>query len=215
MKNKTFSIQVKPLPVKPDVHLFFVLENDVSAISLDIDFDPDIYYVEDERLDDRELWKNPEAFFSMFLDDISEAGTLGKRIVVAHYNPMVAQCVRAFFTYFEREKRIQWHALSFFHDDEGTKWLGLSWTDVLLEKVYELDSMSRYPWIQKLEVEPDKSINHRTLLQMVLDEEEFARLDNEDEEPYARVGNDEPPQLTWEIGDIWQQDVPDAYKRKA
>jgi hypothetical protein len=209
MKKGYFSVAAETLPEKPDIHLFLVFDNDVSLIRVDLEFDPDVYYINDERLDDQKRWKNPDAFFDMFLKDISVAGKKGKRIIVVHYNPMVAQCVREFFKFFEQEKRIQWHALSFFHDDAGTKLLGLNWRDVLLQKFYEIDSMNHYPWIKKLEVEPDKSLDHRTLLQMVLDEEEFEILDNEDEVLYIRIDNDKPPQVTWKVLDKKREKLPD------
>jgi hypothetical protein len=189
-----------PPDPKPDVHLFVVFENDVSAVHFDAEFDPDVCYIEDERLDDESLWQDPTAFFDIFIKDmVAASGASGKRIIVLHYNPMVAQCVKAFFKYFEEEKRIQWHALSFFHNDKDTEWLGLYWTDVLLAKFYAIDSMNYFPWIKKLEVGPDESFHHRDLLKLVLDETEFKRLDGEDEKPYARLDNDKPPQFTWGI----------------
>jgi hypothetical protein len=185
---------------KPDVHLFVVFENDVSAVHFDGEDDPDVCYIEDERLDDENLWKDPHAFFNMFINDVdAAAGALGKRIIVLHYNPAVAQCVKAFFKYFEGEERIQWHALSFFHTDKDTEWLGLNWSDVLLAKFYAIDSMNHFPWIKKLEVRPDAFFYHRDLLKLVLDKKEFKRLNNEDEEPYARMDNDKPPQITWSL----------------
>jgi hypothetical protein len=186
-----------PPEPKPDVHLFIVFDNEVSVVDFDQDDDPDMYYLEDERLDDEKLWEDPNSFFDMFMDDIDVPGTQGKRIIVINYNPMVAQCVREFFKLFEGEDRIRWHALSFFHSDEETEELGLNWTDVLLEKVYVIDSLNYFPWIQKLEVEPYEILYHRDLLRLVLDEEDFKELDNEDEEPFARMDNGKPPQLTW------------------
>jgi hypothetical protein len=188
--------KIPPEP-KPDVHLFIVFDNDVSAAFFSQDDDPDVYYLEDERLDDEERWKDPDTYFEMFMDDMEVPGTQGRRIIVIHYNPMVAECVREFFKLFEGENRIQWHALSFFHSDEETEELGLNWSDVLLAKVYAIDSLNYFPWIKKLEVEPDNTWFHRDLLRMVLDEEDFNELDNEDEEPYARTENNKPPQLTW------------------
>jgi hypothetical protein len=188
--------KIPPEP-KPDIHLFVVLENDVSAVHFDDEFDPDVYYIKDERLDDETLWKDPQAYFGMFMDDIGVAGKQGKRIIVIHYNAMVAQCVREFFKLFAGEKRIQWHALSFFHSDKDTEYLGLNWSDVLLAKTYAIDGMNYYPWIKKLEVEADAFFYHRDLLELVLDEEDFKRLDNEEEEPFVRMDNDRPPQIIW------------------
>jgi hypothetical protein len=199
MGEKYFFMEARAIVPAPDIHLFIVFDNDVSAVHFDIDEDPDVYYLEDERLDDEELWKAPNDFYDMFLEDLNAAGKQGKRIIVIHYNTMVAQCTAAFFKEFKQETRIQWHALSFFHNDEDTEYLGLNWTDSILAKVYAIDSLNYFPWIEKLEVPPDEFFCHRDLLKLVLDEAVFKELDNEDEEPYARMGNDKPPQLTWAI----------------
>jgi hypothetical protein len=68
---------------------------------------------------------------------------------------------------------------------------------VLLAKVYAIDSLNYFPWIEKIEVPPDEHFYHRDLLRLVLDEADFKELDNEDEEPYARMDNGKPPLLTW------------------
>jgi hypothetical protein len=200
MNNKYFFLEAREIESKPDIHLFIVFDNDVSAVRFDIDDDPDVYYLEDERLDNEELWKAPADFYEMFLEDLNVAGEQGRRIIVIHYNTMVAQCTAAFFKEFKGEKRIRWHALSFFHNDEDTEYLGLNWTDVLLAKVYAIDSLNYFPWIEKIEVPPDKHFCHRDLLKLVLDEAAFKELDNEDEEPYTRLDNDKPPQVTWALG---------------
>jgi hypothetical protein len=182
---------------KPDVHLFVIFDNDVNDVRFDIEDDPDVYLLEDDRLDDEELWKDPVAFYNMFMDDLNVPGEEGRRIIIIHYNTMVAQCVNALFKQFEEEKRIQWHAISFFHSDEDTEYLGLSWTDSILAKVYAIDSLNYFPWIEKIEVPPNEFLYHRDLLKMVLSEEDFNELDNEDEEPFARMDNHKPPQLIW------------------
>jgi hypothetical protein len=179
-------------------HIFFVFDNDVSDHIFDIEDDPDVYYIEDDRLDDEELWKDPNTFYEMFLDDLSEAGKQGKRIIIVHYNTIIAQCVKEFFKLFESEKHVKCHAVSFFHNDEDTEWLGLNWSDVLLQKEYVISSMNYFPWIQKLEIPVSKTLYHRDILKMILDEKDFQELDNEDEEPYARI-NGEPPLFTWEL----------------
>ncbi|MDR2418334.1 MAG: hypothetical protein LBD79_04705 [Treponema sp.] len=191
----TIGARIPPKP-KPDVHLFIVFDNDVCDVLFSED-DPDVYFLEDERLDDQELWNNTNEFFNMFMDDIDPAGQQGRRIIVIHYNPMTAQCVREFFKIFEKQERIQWHTLSFFHNDEDTEGLGLNWSDVLMAKVYAIESMNNFPWIKKLEVEPYNTLYHRDLMKLVLSEEDFKELDDENEEPYARLDSKEPPQLTW------------------
>jgi hypothetical protein len=191
-------MKVRELEPEPDVHLFIVFDNDVSAVDFSED-DPDVYYLEDKRLDDQELWKAPNDFFDMFLQDLNVAGKEGKRVIIIHYNPMVAQCVAAFFKEFEREKRIQWHAVSFFHNDKDTESIGLNWTDALLAKFYAIDSLNYFPWIEKIEVPTHEFFYHRDLLELVLDEAAFKKLDDEDEKPYARLDNGEPPQLTWNV----------------
>jgi hypothetical protein len=198
MGEKYFFMEAREIVPKPDIHLFIVFDNDVSTVWFPED-DPDVYYLEDERLDDEELWKAPNDFYDMFLDDLNAAGEQGKRIIVIHYNTMVAQCTAAFFQEFKQETRILWHALSFFHNDEDTEGLGLNWTDSLLAKVYAIDSLNYFPWIEKLEVSPDKYFYHRDLMKLVLDEAAFKELDNEDEAPYARLDNGNPPQMTWKI----------------
>jgi hypothetical protein len=199
MSSGYFFMEAKESDSKPDIHLFIVFDNEVSVVHFDQDDDPDVYYLEDERLDDKALWKDSGKFYDMFMDDLSVAGEQGKRIIVVNYNTMVAQCVAVLFKEFENEKRIQWHAVSFFHSDQETEELGLNWTDVLLAKVYAIDSLNYFPWIEKIEVPSCKTLYHRDLLKLVLDEEDFKELDNEDEEPFARLDNKKPPQLTWTL----------------
>lgn len=141
MGEKYFFMEARKLVPAPGIHLFIVFDNDVSAARFEED-GPDAYYLEDECLDDEELWKAPNDFHVMFLDDLSVAGKQGKRIIVIRYNPMAAQCTAVFFKQFEREKRIQRHALSFFYNDEDTEYLGLNWTDVILAKVYTTVSLN-------------------------------------------------------------------------
>jgi hypothetical protein len=201
MGSGYFFMEAREIKPKPDIHLFIVFDNDVSFVHFDADDDPDVYYIEDERLDDEKLWREP-TFFDMFLDDISVAGEQGRRIIVLNYNPAVAQCVAAFFKFFkefETEGRVQWHALSFFHSDEETVAYDTEWTDPILAKVYAIDSLNNFPWIEKIEVPAFEYFYHRDLLKLVLSEEDFNELDNADEEPYARLDNKEPPQIVWVV----------------
>jgi hypothetical protein len=195
-----------PPDPKPDVHLFIVFDNNVSTIRFEEE-DPDVYFLEDERLEDQERWTDSD-YYEWFLEDISEAGKQGKRIIFLRYNPMVAQCVPLFFKYFEKEQRIRWHALSFFHSDEDTEYADFNWTDSILAKFYDIDSMNQFPWIRKIEVPLDETYYHRDLLRFVLSEEDFKELDNENEEPFARADPKDirkiikAPLLTWTVTNL-------------
>ncbi|MDR0602232.1 MAG: hypothetical protein LBG42_07605 [Treponema sp.] len=58
--------------------------------------------------------------------------------------------------------------------------------------------LNNYPWIQKLEVEPDAFFCHTDLLQLVPDQEDFERLPDEDKTPCARADGIPGP-LAWHV----------------
>jgi hypothetical protein len=154
MMQRDYVLYEITMPGKKKDYRFFIFMNDASAVHFE-DLGDEFSYIEDEILENPDLWEPQDSFAQAFQDNFNRFMDSGKHIAVLKHTNLLAGYFAQLLPLFEQWE-IKPHFLSFFHNDADTESLALDWGRNALErKVVMIDNMNRFPWIDKFEVPPD------------------------------------------------------------
>jgi hypothetical protein len=157
--------------------LDIVLIHPASSYTIDPDLEHDIYRVQDNRLYNPFLWKDPYEYYDIFYENIKKAIEEAKGTVLMIYNQSLAICTGHFHDLFSKRRRNPVSCLYFYNNDEDLASVCPESADFLVSEsnaVY--NEIAQYPHIKKIEVPVGFKINFYSLLQ-ANDFGDFANVD--------------------------------------
>jgi hypothetical protein len=130
-----------------------IFEHVAAFIEIHPSLKDDVHYITDPRLDEPENWQNPDTFFPIFMQNMKEALSTKKSVIVMDYNPAVALCISTLLEICPSDELTPFVCLIFFHYDEETSLTHIDGIDNLLDTKFDvIVSLLDFPFIKKFEV---------------------------------------------------------------
>jgi hypothetical protein len=147
------------IPEKDQPHIIPALRNTTivfehPALSFQIHprFKKYFCRITDRRLSNKKEWKNPEAFFSIFLENIKKVSPK-KGVILMKYNPAIALCIGKLYPLYNSIEFAALTCFAFCHTDEDTKtYQPENFEEITAAKAEYFISLMDFPFIKKYEI---------------------------------------------------------------
>ena len=145
-----------------DIVLFYP----ASSYTIDHDLELDIYRIQDNRLYNPFLWKDPFEYYDIFYENIRKAIEEEKGTILMIYNRSLAICTGHFHDLFRKRRRNPVSCLYFYNNDKELASVCPESADFLVaESNAVYNEITQYPHIKKIEVPVGYKISFRSLLE--------------------------------------------------
>jgi hypothetical protein len=145
-----------------------IFEQYTAVIEIHSNFEEQVFHIEDPRLDEPSQWKNPAAFFSIFIENMNKALLSDKPVIVMNYNPPVAVCCGTLLEICSKNNSSPFICFIFFHNDEETYHTHVEGVDSLLDAKFKmLVSLLDFPFIKKYEVPFGYQITLKNIISLI------------------------------------------------
>ena len=147
--------------------LDIVLMHPTSSYTIDPDLESDIYRVQDDRLYNPLLWRDPFEYYDIFYENMKKAIEEVKGTVLMIYNSPLATCTGHFHDLFSKWRRNPVKCLYFYNSDEDLATVCPEIADDLVaESNAVYNEIAQYPHIKKIEVPVGFKLTFRGLLKV-------------------------------------------------
>jgi hypothetical protein len=150
----------------PLTNQVLIFEHGLSAIHYHHTFLEDVVRIDDPRLDDPALRREPAEYHKVLSECFNQAGAAGKPATIMNFSPQAARLWEGLFAHIRKEvgDKVRWFVFSFFHNEEETAELG---ADALKEKHKIVSQMNYYPWIERVEVPAGQCVDWKFIAKLM------------------------------------------------